>query len=322
MIKNYLYTIGKYLPSSQKSEILKEIESNLYDFLEENYGNGEYTDKEIEIAIKALGQPKKIAESYLDSPRYIIGSAYIDAYWLIIKIVLISNLIGQIITSIFLPLDSKANIQFFIEIIAQIFQSSMASIGVITLIFIVINKYYPKDTIVKNEDWSLDLLEKVPLENEKIKKFKIITRTFFILIFLVAFNKVSMDIGVYFERTTIVSVLNMNKFSPYIIWINILLAITLLYNIYLLIKGKWDRFSRKASIFINFIMAILVIKITLTPKIWNVNLIAESLSKDIDTFSNMFKTSIYFFIIAFVIMILFNVTKHIKILVSNPKKNL
>lgn len=53
MIKNYLYTIGKYLSPSQREEVLREIEANLYDYLEENFGKKEYTSGEIESALRA-----------------------------------------------------------------------------------------------------------------------------------------------------------------------------------------------------------------------------------------------------------------------------
>lgn len=38
MIENYLYAIGKYLPISEKNDILKEVESAIYDYLESEFG--------------------------------------------------------------------------------------------------------------------------------------------------------------------------------------------------------------------------------------------------------------------------------------------
>jgi len=69
MISNYLYTIGKYLTPDEKTEVLKDIEVNLYDYLEDNFGKKEYTDEEIETAIRTMGHPRKVAEAYMHEPR-------------------------------------------------------------------------------------------------------------------------------------------------------------------------------------------------------------------------------------------------------------
>ena len=91
MISNYLYTIGKYLPPGQRDDLLKEIEANLYDYLEENHGEIDYTKEQIESDIRSMGHPMKVAEAYTGKPRSLICSQYIDTYWLIIKFVIIGS---------------------------------------------------------------------------------------------------------------------------------------------------------------------------------------------------------------------------------------
>lgn len=86
MIDSYLYTIGKSLPPKGRAEILEEIKSNLYDYLEENYGQKAYSLEEETAAIKALGHPKAVAQAYNKASDYLIGPGYIDLYWLVLKL--------------------------------------------------------------------------------------------------------------------------------------------------------------------------------------------------------------------------------------------
>ena len=157
LISDYLYTIGKYLPPATRAEILKEIEANLYDYLEENFVKKEYTDEEIEIAIRAMGHPRKVAEAYMNGVRVLIGAAYIDTYWLVLKIALIGMAIGITISNTLALSNANDGISLYLHIVSQICQSSLSVFGLITIIFAAVQYYSPKERVEKDNLWSVSM---------------------------------------------------------------------------------------------------------------------------------------------------------------------
>ncbi|MCC5910463.1 MAG: hypothetical protein JJT76_08510 [Clostridiaceae bacterium] len=124
MITNYLYTIGKYLSPHQRDEVLKEIEE----------------------AIKSMGNPRKVAEAQMNSPRYLVGVAYIDTYWLVVKIAVIGASIGIAVSNLMAMTEAKDILQLFLKLFAQICKSGLATFGFVTLIFMAINYYITQQT--------------------------------------------------------------------------------------------------------------------------------------------------------------------------------
>ena len=88
--------------------------------LEDNFGKKEYTDEEIETAIRTMGHPREVAESYMNEPRVLIGATYIDAYWLVLKIVLVAVAIGITISNMMDLPNAKDGIQLYLKIVSQI----------------------------------------------------------------------------------------------------------------------------------------------------------------------------------------------------------
>ncbi|KAB3531547.1 HAAS signaling domain-containing protein [Alkaliphilus serpentinus] len=315
MISNYLYTIGRYLSPSQRDEVLKEVEANLYDFLEESYGIKEYSEDEIERAIKSMGHPRKVAEAYMNSPRAVIGPAYIDTYWLVLKIALISAAIGLMISTILSLQEAKDGFQLYLKLIIDIFQSSFSTVGFVTIVFILVQYYMPQDYSFKEEEWSLDILEEVPTPNEKVKVLELIIETFFIFLFLIIINNSWIAVGLSFSSTVVIPTINMEHFSPYLIWLNLLLGSSLLLNIYLLIKRQWKAYTRILSILLNIVWIVLITQLALTPEIWDFSSISNTL--DSSAIQGV-QTGVYVGLAVFVIIAAFDVFNHLKAFI---KKN-
>ena len=65
IIERYIYAIKRRLPGKMSDDIATEIESLLYDELEEKFGNKEtYTKEEIEEVMIEMGDPREVAERY------------------------------------------------------------------------------------------------------------------------------------------------------------------------------------------------------------------------------------------------------------------
>lgn len=278
MIKNYLYTIGRYLNATQREEVLKEIEANIYDYLEECYGKKDYQASEIEAAIRAMGHPKKVAEAYMNRPISIIAPSLMDTYWLVLKIAIFGALIGITVTNVLSLPTIDESLKWFIRFAAQIWEVALSTFGMVTLIFMGITHYQPEVEENIDEDWNLNILEEAIDAKERISVFEIIVESFFICLGLVIINQTMPIFAFNVSERIIIPVLNMDLVRPFIIAFSILLSASLVLNVYLLIVRHWTRFSRVVSILLDFVGVVIFLLFAMTPDIINVEAINQNLN--------------------------------------------
>lgn len=316
MIDDYLYTVGKQLPSYQKEEVLKEIETNIYDYLAGNFGQIEYDNAQIKEALRAMGPPKKLAEAYMGKPRMLIDSIYIDTYWLIIRIAVIASAIGLTISGIISVLDQQIDIAFFLTLIMQIFTTALTITGMVTLIFILISKFVPNtQNDLKDADWSLDKLDHAPKKNDQLKVFDLIIESFFMIIALIVINNLSFLSELEGLDVQIIPVIDIEAFSPFIIFINILIVINLLMNVYLLIKGRWHTHIRIISVISDTAGIVLLIMLATAPQILDLSSITDITGVDIN-FEKWAQNSFYILLAVILLISIVDIVKHIRVLVK------
>ena len=311
MIANYLYTIGKHLSPQTRDEILKDIEVNLYDYLEEKFGKKDYTDGEFEAAIRSMGHPRKVAEAYMNQPRGLIGPAYIDTYWLVIKIALIGIAVGLTVANIINLSAYNNGVELFLGIIAQIWQASLTAIGIITLIFAVVQHYNPEEVIAKDERWSLKILEQAVDPQQKIKLFDLIVETFFLSLGLVFINQSSSFVS---SSDRIFVIFNKAAFEPYLLWINLVLIATLALNIYLFIRRKWQPTTRILTVLLSLAGIAIFTIFAFDPNVWNLQPLAGYLGSELAALEQGIQVSIYVGLAVVVIISAFDIFGHLKAL--------
>ncbi len=311
MLKNYLYTIGKYLSPAQREEVLKEIEANIYDYLEENFGKKDYTNSEIESALRAMGHPKTVAQAYQTNPRGLIGAAYIDTFWLVVKIAIVGTAIGITVGNLLHLSPDTTGVQLFTKLISDIFSSALGSLGLITLIFALIEHYSPQESTLVSETWKMSDLEKVPEAYEKVSLLDLIVETLFICFGLVVMNSAVPIFSFSLNGTQVLPIVNMELFAPYVVMLTLVLAASLLLNIYLLIYRKWQTPTRILTIALDLIGVGIVTKMALSPEIWDLTALTDILGKSakVDTW---FSLTINIGVAVMIIITAFDIFGHIK----------
>ncbi|MBE0451458.1 MAG: hypothetical protein IBX70_11530 [Clostridia bacterium] len=320
MINDYLYTIGKYISPAQRDEVLREIESNLFDFLEQNFGQKEYTESEIEKAIRSMGHPKKVAEAYMESPRCLIGPAYIDTYWLVMKIALIGIAIGLTITNILTISDAKDGIQIFVQVIASVWNASLSAIGSITLIFALIQHFSPGEQETITKDWSLESIEKAPETHQKVSILELIIESIFICLFLILINQAAPTLAIAFPENNIIPILDMTLFKPFLIWINITMISNLTLNLYLLIKRRWQSFTRVIAIVIDIISVGIFTKLIMTPGLWDFKTLDYILKDDGVALETVLDLSLNLTLAVVVIIVAIDIFGHLRAMMKTKSK--
>jgi hypothetical protein len=267
LINRYLYTLGTYLPESSKEDILKEVETNIYDSLEQQTPEeGQVNDQAIEAALRAMGHPRKLALEYAPDHQVLFPAKYLDTYWLVIQIVFIAfalaSAIGHFISSRVL-----GNPGLLVStIVGSLWQSAISAVGVVTIIFLIIGKV-SRETVGKaqsplrseQDQWSLDDLKDAPSKANQISRIEIAIESFFML-FGLAWLLQLLPTTFVSDRVQIFW-FDVSWIQPYIPYLSGLLILSLVVNVILLVLGQWHKFTRWATLGINLgfiIMAFLL----------------------------------------------------------------
>lgn len=247
MIKNYLYTIGLYLPQKQRNEILKDIEASLYEILEKKYGVKEYSDDEIKRVILDFGNPKQVAENYLGETLTFISSDLFNEYFLALKIALFGGNIGLLIAN-FIKIDaSSINLSFIVSLLAELVQTSLSIFGLVTLIFYLVNRAIIKEKVTPKDAWSIESLKELVEDKDKVDRLELGIESVFLIILTFGLFNYIINIGSWFNQIVLIV-------------FYIFIAISLILNLYLIVKGKWQKQTRIISVGLNLIFAFCVIQ--------------------------------------------------------------
>lgn len=246
MIKNYLYTIGSYLPNHLRQDILRDIEASLYEILEQLYGIKEYSNEELERVIIEFGHPKQVAENYLGESLTLISSDLYNEYFLALKVALFGGNIGLLISNFFNMDSSGISIKDVISIVGEHLQTSLSIFGLVTLIFIFVNRALIKEKVVRSTTWSIDSLKEFVEDKSKVSRFELSVESIFLII-------LSVGITSYFNVL-------INQFNQTIvILLSIFIISSLVLNLYLIIKGSWQNITRNLTLLLNAIFAFCLI---------------------------------------------------------------
>ena len=235
LIKDYVYTITHYLPQKQKAEVSTDIEATLYELLLEQFGEKEYSDQEIETVIRTFGHPRLVAERYLNQKPSLIAPELLETYWFVVKIALIGSNIGVFIARM---LTQGLG---FISILGGMINLSLSVFGMVTLIFILVNQKLDAYEQKNDQTWSLSDLKTWTSDKHRVSHFEIAFESIF-LVFMAQALIVDKPLSVVLENHVL-------------FLLGMYVGLSLVLNIYLLIKAYWTPRLRIVSISLNLLFA-------------------------------------------------------------------
>ena len=235
LLKDYVYTITHYLPQKQKAEVSTDIEATLYELLLEQFGEKEYSDQEVETVIRAFGHPRLVAERYLNQKPSLIAPELLETYWFVVKIALIGSNIGVFIARM---LTQGLG---FISILGGMINLSLSVFGMVTLIFILVNQKLDAYEQKNDQTWSLNDLKTWTSDKHRVSHFEIAFESIF-LVFVAQALFVDTALSVVLENHVL-------------FLLGMYVGLSLVLNIYLLIKAYWTPRLRIVSISLNLLFA-------------------------------------------------------------------
>ncbi len=173
IIEQYLYEVGKRLPTKNRQEITNELRSLLLDELEEKHGP-EADEAAAKQVLQEFGAPGEVARRY-SGRSAAIAPGLTDLYFLILKIMLGAMAIA--FTTVFLVelatggVEEAAILGRALRLPLQILNGFFAGAGAVSLIFIGITRLGWNEGMSLEADWTPEELKDVELEPETESTF-------------------------------------------------------------------------------------------------------------------------------------------------------
>lgn len=162
-IERYIYAVKKYLPASQKKEVTADIRSLILDQV-----SNDDTPENVEKVLKSIGSPKKIAYSYRNQNRYLIGPDHFELYIDVLKAAL-SIFVGLTVSLAFLSgltvlfIDGPSvGLWFelvFSDLIGSVITSALTTFSMVTIGFVAAIHF---NWIDENDEWMIKDLPDLP----------------------------------------------------------------------------------------------------------------------------------------------------------------
>ena len=171
MMERYIYDVVRRVPQDSREEIRMELQGLIEDMSTELRSSVELESSAqaensiMEQVLQKLGDPAEFAKRFRDHGNYLIGPDYYDHYFWVMKIALFAVGISALVSAVVLGI-TKSNdvinffVSFFGEFFSTLINGAFSVMGIVTLIFAVME--YQKVKIQKGPEkkWSVEELSK------------------------------------------------------------------------------------------------------------------------------------------------------------------
>lgn len=245
-INRYVYAVGKHLPSQQREDIKKEIHTLIMDMVDERKERVGSEKEAIQEVLLELGDPAQFAAQYHGKPNYVIGPSLIHSFIFVFKISMLGIGIGLAVAffaeaffaETFTTSDQNI-VQLLIQYVGQFINAGLYTFGVVTAIFILIERYGPSFKETESKGWDPSQLNPVPKHNEKLNYTEIILTLLFTIGAIIFFNFYLFDFS-----GSVLTALSLERLQDYLVYWNIVWAASIVICLYSLVAGRYTLTSR------------------------------------------------------------------------------
>ncbi len=332
LLESYLYEVGKRLSSTGKEDILKELQSNI----EEQLENKEDVER-LKDVLTELGAPEVIAQHYSGKERYLIGPELYETYWMVMLIVgligFMGTTLGDFLSGKWAPAAENLARQVIWHMGSNVLSVGIGTVGTVTLIFMVIefflhlqsghyskrnNKDQSLSDLKAKQVWSPEKLTLVPTHRDHIKLNDAIWDIVWVVIGFSILNFGLDRVTAYYFETSegtyqSLPLINNDFVGSYLLWINLLFAGAFLLCLYQFKTRKWNLITRLIDSVISLLMIGFVIGLLTSPNLMIPGIyeqLSTSIGVGVQSIEKGVMTGIQGFLSVFVIVEMFTIGKH------------
>ncbi|QMS84551.1 HAAS signaling domain-containing protein [Candidatus Xianfuyuplasma coldseepsis] len=310
LLERYLYQIKRYLPLKEREETINELRSLLLDQLDQS--DNPDKDDALRSIIIEFGEPRDVASRYNERGP-IISKQMEPIMMLVMKIVSITlPLVLLFADSLafvmeepdFSAMDFLLNLAYMIP---NALYALMISIGMIFIIFALIERYLQPKFDIEEHTFKPELLPKLPAKVFKMSYFESIFTILILVAMLYIINLRPGLIGIYFDGQ--VRPLFNNNFDKLVPLLNVGWFATILLHIYYLYAQRKNLTTKTLELILAVYGAIIFI-ILATSNVFN-SVIIDGF--ELDFLPTLFK---YIFLFIAVASIIGNAVEYIKMFIN------
>lgn len=315
LIDRYVYAVTEHIQKESKEEVGKELRANIEDMLPENY-----SDKDVYQVLEKLGSPRKLANEYNPSKRYLIGPSYYDNYLSVLKLVI------GICTIVFVgiaildwafepPVDGYTYgnlLSLFIELISAVFGGALQGALWVTLVFAILERTAGELNQVpfSNKKWTPDDLPEFPIDNKKkISRVETVFSMFCTVLFTSLICVKPQLIAIYTRDDNrglnATPFFNVERLQSYIVILFAFLIIQFGIFIWKYITGRWNLPLAIVNTIYNVAISILIIVMLSDQALLNTEFLSkimEYANESAQTMSTWLNTGKWVFVAVFVVI--------------------
>ncbi|WP_042459908.1 hypothetical protein [Neobacillus dielmonensis] len=210
LIDLYIQEVTRRLPIKSRQDIALELRSTIEDMLPEDY-----TEEDVTLVLKKLGNPAVLANGYMDRPMYLIGPKYYELYiqWFkwILPIAVTITLVGFFVGTIMAAPENQTLIIFVAkqaisEGIVQVLFTMFQVFFWLTLVFAVIERvdhkgHKPQGSCFK--EWAPEDLKKITVlpKERAVPTMETVGRMIWTVIWVTVYFNADNILGIYKQGT-------------------------------------------------------------------------------------------------------------------------
>jgi hypothetical protein len=235
--------------------------------------------------LSKMGNPRLLADQYLDKKAYLIGPRYYPTYLMIAKIVSGAVALGiTVALSVQYLFSADASIiQTIVQWLGSVFMGVIQAVAWVTLIFAGVERFEEigvlKNVDVELDDWSVKDLPKSQRNSKKSDRIEGLVGFLFAIIFLILLNTRLELFGAYiFDQGTlkeIVPIFNLQTASTWIPLVSIAIAFNAVSDGIAMAMRNQTRNTMWFRLVLNLLSFIFFAYVLINGNIFNVDLAAQ-----------------------------------------------
>lgn len=263
LIDRYVYDVGRRLPAKNREDVQMELRSALQDALDErgiDASNPAHEERVVEL-LREFGEPHKVAAGY-GTRRFIVGPELQPTYWLVLRIAAFGVTVGQLVRLIVTA--SQGETIGIGDVVSGFVGGFLTAFAIVSLIFAILEYFLPELDLPASSwhvgsamayqggEWDPRSLPELTLDYDKISVFEIAVEIIFTTAFIYVVNSFSgwnlpETLGGRAGGEQVIADL-IGALLPFVPWITALAVFSIGIRIYLLLRGRWDPWTRWAEI--------------------------------------------------------------------------
>ncbi|SFC23764.1 hypothetical protein SAMN04488102_10483 [Alkalibacterium subtropicum] len=273
MIERYIYAVTRELPEKSRKETAEELRV-LINYRLDKADKTLSEEERIDKVLRELGNPRKMADRFRGRERYLIGPKYFYKYLFVLKIVVLSIIIGiSVVSGLAVLFSTESFVEVISGYLVTLFSAVLQGVVWVTGIFVLLEY---NDVSVEpgkeQEEWDPSKLPSLPKGKDRISRVESVFSIVFTTLFLLLFFFLRDRIGIYYRsggEYGFIPLLDVEAVSLFEFLIFFIFILNITVELIKLIKGRWTITVAGLTSILNIISAAISIYIIYYMDIWH-----------------------------------------------------